>query len=391
MRSYSRLGLGTVTAATMAIGTFSFVIWSLFASEMIAEFGISRAQVGLLITGMGLAGALSAPFFGRVTDRIGSARAIRGTLTLGAASLIAIALSPTYGVMFLAAVFAGLPNGWSNAAGNALIVDTVPTGARGLDTGIKQSGVQIGAFLGGLLLPVFAGLWNWRAAVAAFVFIPIVGLIPRAGRLASRADAPDAREDAGRLPRSIYSIAAYGAVSGIGTAAMLVFIPLFAEETIGWSSESAGLLIAITGFVGFFARILWPAFAERRVGYGRSLRIQGLLSALTAVLLALSAAGIVEGWVLVPAAIAIAIGSISWNAVGMLAVMELVPVASVGKGTGVVLLGFLLGYSIGSPLMGYSVDSFDSYVPGWSAVAVLMLASSAIALRIPQRGTLAHS
>jgi MFS family permease len=391
MRSYSRLGLGTVTAATMATGTFPFIIFSVFASELIAEFDISRAQVGLLATGMGMAGAFSAPYFGRVTDRIGSVRATRGALLLGAATVIGIAVSPTYALILLAAVFAGMPNGWSNSAGNALIVDTVPTGERGLDAGIKQSGVQIGAFLGGLLLPVFAGLWSWRVAVAAFVFLPLIGLMARAGGAGAGRDEALQSEGSGRLPRSIYSIAVYGAVSGVGTSAIFAFIPLFAEEDIGWSPETAGLLIAISGFVGFFARILWPAVAERTVGYGRTLRIQGLLSAFSAALLALAASGVLNGWVLVPAAIAVAVGSISWNAVGMLAVMELVPAPSVGRGTGVVLFGFLLGYSIGSPLLGLSVDSFDSYVPGWWAVAGLMLVSSAIAFRIPQRGTLARS
>ena len=69
MRSFSRAGLGAVTAATMATATFPLIIASVLAAELIDRFGIARSQIGLLVTATSLVGALASPFFGRVTDR----------------------------------------------------------------------------------------------------------------------------------------------------------------------------------------------------------------------------------------------------------------------------------------------------------------------------------
>jgi len=61
----------------------------------------------------------------------------------------------------------------------------------------------------------------------------------------------------------------------------------------------------------------------------------------------------------------------------------------VGKGTGVVLLGFLLGLAFGAPLMGLSVDTLGTYVPGWLASGTLLAVGAVIAGKIPGSGTLA--
>jgi MFS family permease len=73
----------------------------------------------------------------------------------------------------------------------------------------------------------------------------------------------------------------------------------------------------------------------------------------------------------------------------VLAVMDIAPERSVGRGTGWVLLGFLLGLALGPPLMGYSVDILGTYTPGWVVTGVLLLGSGVLALRIPTGSTTA--
>lgn len=75
----------------------------------------------------------------------------------------------------------------------------------------------------------------------------------------------------------------------------------------------------------------------------------------------------------------------------MVAVMDLSPPGMVGKGTGTVLLGFLLGLAGGAPLMGFSVDQLGSYEAGWLGSAVLLLVGVVIAGKIPAGSTLAGS
>lgn len=391
MRSFTKTGLGAVAASTMATSTFPIVVFSALAASLLDEFEISRAQVGLLVTAFGLVGALMSPVCGRLTDRFGAVRSTRFTLVAGAITLVLLAVSPVYGVLFGAALLSGFPNGWGNPATNALVVDNVALGTRGVVTGVKQSGVQIGTFVGGLLLPVFTVWWGWRVAVLIFIVMPIGGLIAMIGRADPKRHGSTSTVVAkGQLPTSVNWIAAYGLVSGLSVSAIIGFLPLFAEEDQLWSATLSGMVLAAVGFTGIFARVFWSRLSERSLGHGKTLRILSWMTVAASALLVLASLGTFPSWVLVPAALLFGGGAIAWNAVGMLAVMEIAPPNLVGKGTGIVLFWFLLGHAVGPPLMGYSVDALGTYTPGWLVTLVLMAISAILALRIPDRATV-HS
>ena len=76
--------------------------------------------------------------------------------------------------------------------------------------------------------------------------------------------------------------------------------------------------------------------------------------------------------------------------VGMLAVMDLSPKGAVGKGTGLVLFGFLSGLALGPPLMGLSVDLLDTYTVGWVSAALILVVAATISFRVPSGITLAR-
>lgn len=389
MRSFSRAGLGATTATSMATSTFPIIVASVLAAQLIDEFAISRAEIGFLVTGSALVGSLASPLFGRISDRLGGVGSVIGTLAGGAVTLTALALSPNYGLLVGAAFLSGFPNAWGNPATNTLIVENVPPGERGFVTGVKQSGVQVGTFLGGMLLPILTAWWTWRAAVLAFLAMPAGGLIAMMGRRRVRHDPSSPRPSGGELPAAVAWIAVYGFVSAVATSAMIGFLPLFANERMGWSETAAGTLIALLGLAGIGARLIWPRLSERTLGHSWTLLILALMSTGSALVLTLASSDVLAPWTLVPAVLLLGGGSVAWNAVGMLAVMDLSPEGSVGRGTGQVLLGFLLGLAIGPPLMGYSVDVLGSYTPGWVATMVLLLASGALALRIPSGATTA--
>ncbi len=391
MRPFSRTLLGAITAATMTIATFPIIVFSVLAADLIEDLDVTRAQVGLLVTATALVGALVSPYFGRVSDSVGAVRSTRYALLIGAATLGLVAAAPSYWVLIAAALATGIPNGWGNPSTNLLIVDNIPAGSRGVLTGIKQSGVQMGTFLGGLLLPVFADLWNWRVAVALFVSIPILAAAGLIGRRDVHQMPASVVPEQASLPHSVRWVALYGLLAGVATWGVFGFLPLFAEEDQLWSGQAAGSLIAMIGVVGVMARIAWPHLSERRIGHGTTLRLLALLSVGSSLLLAMAASEVVGSWSLLPAALLLALGTIAWNAVGMVAVMDFAPEGMVGRGTGLVLFGFLVGVASGAPAMGLSVDLTGSYVPGWLGAIVLFAGCVFIAGRIPAGSTLAGS
>lgn len=384
VRSISRsnkAALAVVTAATMAIATFPVVIFGVLATDLLDEFDADRWQIGTLVTANAIVGALLSPIFGHLTDRVGASKSTAYVLLTGAATLVLISISPTYIVLIGATLLSGVPQGWCNPATNALIVQKVKEGQRGAITGIKQSGVQVGIFLGGLTLPALAGWLNWRAAVAAFLLLPAIGLISlRRDRGEHRVSRHEPRS--GAVPAFINWVTAYGFISGLGTSAMLTFLPLFAQEDQLWRDLHAGWLIAGVGLVGIAARIGWGMISHSWFGHGMTLRILAVLSTLSAAFLALAAADIVNSWVLIPAAALLGAGGVAWNSVGMLAVMDYSPMKLVGRGTGRVLFGFLFGLGVGAPLMGFSVDLFASYLPGWTTIAVTFVVAALLTGRI---------
>lgn len=390
MRPFSRFSLAAVAATAMGVATFGQSAFGVLASNLIEEFEVERWQIGILVSASGFTGAALSPIFGRVTDRVGSVRSTVGVMVLAMIAMTLVLSAPTYVVLFAGALIFGFPNGWTNPATNALIVDNVPPGARGVVTGIKQSGVQVGAFLGGILLPLISSISNWRFALASFLVLPVAGLVGMWRRPGVERSASTRGSTRTPVPRVVRWVAVYGTVTGLGVSGIVTFLPLFAEEDQGWSTSQAGLLIAGVGLVAIASRIIWGSASERWLGHGRTLRLLAVLSTLAAALLALASADAVPSWVLVPAALLFGAGASSWNAVGMLVVMDYSLPELVGRGTGLAMLGFLTGVGLGAPLMGLSVDRLGVYTPGWLVLATLFAVSAAVAGMIHRTGTLAH-
>jgi predicted MFS family arabinose efflux permease len=388
-RPFSRFSIAAVTATAMGVATFSQSAFGVLAVDLIDEFEVERWQIGILVTASGFTAGFLSPAFGRLTDRFGSIRSMVGALMLGFVYMTVVVTAPGYAFLVLGALLSGLPNGWANPATNALIVDNIAAGTRGVVTGIKQSGVHVGTSLGGIFLPIVSSAANWRVAFASFLVFPVAGLVGMWRRPHVERRVRPHGEERGAVPRSIRWIALYGALTGLGVSATLTFLPLFANEDQGWTTARAGLLIAGVGVIGVIARITWGSASERWLGHGRTLRLLAALSTLGAVLLLLASANQAPSWVLIPAAMLFGSGAIAWNAVGMLAVMDYSPADLVGRGTGLVMLGFLTGVGLGAPLMGLSVDRLEIYTPGWLVVACCFALSALVAGRIHRTGTLA--
>ncbi len=394
----------------MTATSFQIFALSVLAIELITDLDLSRAELGLIGSVNTMTGALTSPLSGRLTDRIGPWAAAVSGMLISAVGMSMMALSGSTLALVASALVSGIPQGWGNPATNALIAERVAPGVRGTITGIKQSGVQFGVFLSGLTLPTLAVWLGWRGAswvyagLFALVAVLTAVLLPRrptdspapsfrsgsalssvsdaasaSGATATGHGAPNTAEPVVTMDPWIWRLAGYALLSGTLGGTIGRFFPLWAEEAVGMTTRTAGFLVAMTGMLGIVARIVAGKVAETAVSPPRLLRILAAIGGLYGVVLL--ATPVLGSWILWPGTALNAIGIGAWNAVAMLAIIMVVPRQLAGRASGIVMLGFLGGLSLGSPIAGWAVDRWSSYQPVWgvcvalSALAVLSLSS----------------
>lgn len=364
----------------MGASTFSLVVFAVLAIDLIEEFELDRWQIGALVTATAISGAVISPMVGTLTDRIGARNATVATLLVSGGALVAIAVAPVFAVLAVFALIGGVGQSIANPATNKLISMHTAFGSRGFITGIKQSGVQFGTFIGGLLLPAIAISYGWRWAVVVFGIASVVGgVMAMAGLPADTPNEPrvgSALDES--LPRLIPALAWYGFLLGFGGTAIFTYLPLYAQETLEFSKQTAGYLVAFLGSVGVIGRIGWGHMSERRLGAIRSLEVIAVMAFVSPIILIVAQFAPWLAWI---AAVTTGLSASAWNAVGMLAIIQSVPTRLAGRGSGVVLFGFLMGLGLGAPSFGYSVDRFGTYVPGWVAAAVVFASSLLVTRR----------
>jgi len=383
MTDIRRTVFGSMLFVAMGVATFTPASLGILATFIIDDLSISRAELGIVLGLINVASAVLSPVAGRVTDRIGGKRALIALFVTAGATFLILGTAVAYGMLLVGALAGAFSQATANPATNKLIAEDIPVGKRGMITGVKQSGVQAGIFLGGLTVPTLAISLGWRGAYLIVAVVPLVVATVAAWVLPSapKAHTEQRNRSTDPLPRAIWWLAGFGFLMGF-SGAVTFLVPLFSEEELGLSPVVGGIAAAVIAFVAVPGRILWSRYAERSGAFRGSLATMAVLSIAAAGLFYLS--GAAAAWLLWPAAVLIAVGSSSWNSVGMVAVMVEAGVAATGRASGVVLFGFLTGLGIGPPIFGAIIDGTGSYDLMW-LLSALAAAGSAVVIAAWQR------
>lgn len=368
----------------MAVSTLHMFSTGVLAADIIDELGVTRTQIGFAGSANTAVGALLAPTLGRLTDRMGARWSIAVLSLIGATGLGMLAISIGLWSLLASAMVSGVAQGWANPATNASIATQLSPGDRGTITGLKQSGVQVSTFLAGLTLPIASTTVGWRSAVGAYACVALaIAVVARrihphdrpATSATARSDDADTLTRQGTLDGFVYRVAFYSLLLGLAGGSVFRFLPLFAEEVVGFSTELAGLVVAANGLMAIGARIWWGRLTEAGFSTVRGLVLMALGSAACSALLLIAPQASAALWVF---AVLAAFTAAAWNVVAMLSVIGSVPIELQGKATGIVMFGFLGGLSIAGPLTGWSVDSTGSYTTAWIATIVASLLGAAV-------------
>lgn len=151
----------------------SGMVYSVFALY-IAEFGVSKTQIGLVFTLGSAAGAIFAPILGRLSDKIGRFPILFSSMVGFVLAFASYAVAKNYGMAVAAQILEGTSWAAFTAACTALIADIAEEKKRGLAFGIYNQawffGWVIGPFLGGFLADKIGFKWTFFVGAGLTLF-----------------------------------------------------------------------------------------------------------------------------------------------------------------------------------------------------------------------------
>ncbi|MFE5096569.1 MFS transporter [Streptomyces sp. NPDC056638] len=359
----------------MAFSMLQLFLLGTLSPYLVDELGISPSALGLTTTiGFGTAAALS-PVGGRIVDRVGPRRSLVSLLLVSAGALALIAAAPGTGFLLGAVALGGLPQALANPATNKAILAAVAPARRGSVTGMKQSGVQLGAFVAGLPLAALASGVGWRSALWTASGTALAVAVWAMRALPSDPPAKGTPLRASLVPQgAIAWLAGFSLLLGCGIASVNTYLALFGAQELGMSPSTGGALVAVLGVAGIAGRVGWSKAARP----GRAEWLPGWLAAG-----AIGAALLLAGALLVHplawvAATAVGVFAVSGNAVSMVLVMQRAAPGRAGQESALVSAGFFAGFAIGPPVFGVLAQA-GHYGPGWLLVAAEFAAACAVA------------
>lgn len=386
----ARSGPLTATLALgMAVALLPSYALGALGPFLTADLGISRTALGSLTTVLFAVGAALSPVAGPLVDRLGGRFLLAVLFGVGLLSTAAAAAAPNYPVLLGAVALAGVGVALGNPTTNQLVAVHVAPPRQGVAIGVKQSGVQVGAFLAGAALPAIADTLGWRGALLTGATLALAGLLataltvppapppaeaPPDGSLARR------RPTGAALPASVGWLGVYALLMGIGVGAVGAYLPLYVVERLGLGAGVGGLAAGLIGLVGIVARVLWGRRADA-APTPVAVSLAWLAVGAVAAVGLLWGSAVLGVWALWAGAAAFGATAVAWNAVGMLAVVRDVAPGVSGRASGRVLLGFYAGF-VASPVgFGWTVDRTRAYTLGWALVTAAFGLAALLAMR----------
>jgi MFS family permease len=376
---HARRRVGLYGSLALAMGVGPLLLYGLAATAplVISEFALNRTEFGLFASTAFVSAAVSSGFAGRLVDRY-SERRITVALYAGAgASLGVAAFSWSYASLLVAVVISGAAQALSNPVTNRLVSTHVGERARGLATGIKQSGVQMAQLFAGTVLPTLAIAFGWRGALGASIALTIAGLVLSLSYLPHRSVAVDdaSENQPGALPAQVWFLAAFALLTGAAMQATNVYLPLYGYERLDLPIATAGLVAAVVGGVGLVGRIGWGYLSGAVRKPGTPMLVVVLIAALGSACIGL-AGSLGDAWLLWVGAVIFGVAGIAANVVVMLTLIRTTPLHLLGQASGALSTGLYLGFAIGPVSFGALVDQFGGYGLGWAVVTAAYVAAA---------------
>lgn len=347
--------------------------------------GLDARLIGFYTSAVYLGAMLTSLPAGSVVQRFGALRVSQVCLLLGFMGLIVLALGVP-ALVLVAALVIGFGYGPITPASSHVLARTTPPERRGLVFSLKQTGVPLGGFLAGALVPVLVVTMGWQVAAvvvaSAAVVLALASQPIRASLDVDRKARAPLRAGALLGPlRVVWADRALRLLSLASFAfaavqlSLTAFLVAFLVQEVGLSLVTAGLILSVAQTGGVAGRVLWGMLADAWVGVRPMLVALAFVMAACAALMAALGAGApwpVAG--IVALVLVYGATAIGWNGVFLAEVAHLAPPGQAGAATGGALFITYAGVVAGPALFGVLAG-----LPGGYALAFgVMAAGSAL-------------
>ena len=219
-----------------------------------AEFAVTEAQLGALVSAVSVVIALTALPLALVVDRWSRVRAIAIMGTLWSVATAACAFAPGYLALLAARIGIGVGQAGFGPAASALLGATFPPERRATVLGIFQMGAPLGIVTGAVVGSLVSAHWGWRPA---FLVVALPGLVLAllALRLRDYRTVPQRSRGRAAAATLLGARSALGAMLGgalllVIVSTLYTWLPTHLERAYGMPPARAGVLASTVVLAG---------------------------------------------------------------------------------------------------------------------------------------------
>ncbi len=389
-----------VILSALVLAALPFFMIGGLAVQVRDDLNLTEAALGAAVTIGFMTGASTAPFGGRIADRIGPKRSIYIGAGLSALTLLALGLVVDSWPLLVAVLCVGNLSIAFVDPGLAILVGrAVPEHLQGLAFGIKEASIPSATLLAGVAVPTIALTVGWRWAFAlgvvpltiVLLLLPGLSMKPKPPQpvVPTTGSAPHATTESDRAsgmsparqppPRTALLLAAGAAALGTAAASGAGIFITESAVAMGVSPAGAGILLAVGSIAGIITRVSTGLRADQT---------SGALFGLIAVMLAAGAGTMALGGTGNPVLLTLAtIGAFSagwgWTGIFFLSLVRTNPHrpgAAAGIGTAALGVGNATG-----PLLFGLVAGSASYEAAWLGAAMAAAAAAGLMFAAQRR------
>lgn len=359
-----------VVSASLVLAALPVFLVGGLAVQIRSDLGFSESALGAAVTIGFAAGALAAPFGGRIADRLGPRTSLYTGAFLAVVALLGIGLvADTWVVLVLFLVVTGLAVAVTDPGLAILVGRAIRPQRQGLAFGIKEASIPAATLVAGLAVPAIALTvgWRWAFGIGVLPLLVVIFLLPRVVRDSEPVSsvAKQSTEVAvGPSRRRAILLSAIAAALGTAAASGVGVFLTESAVAMGMTQGNAGFLLAVGSGAGIVARISAGVVADRTGG--PQFKLISLMLAVGAVTIALGGTGSTA--LLVVGTIGAFTGGWAWTGIFFLSLIKSSP-STPGAVAGIGTFSLGVGNASGPLLFGLVAQNV-SFAAAWLVAGI---------------------